>query len=73
MNNDSRIQAITASLEALNALVCEAATRTTEANDYLLRGDRNAAIGTILDIEVMLTDAIALYRAAIALHRRSPP
>jgi hypothetical protein len=73
MTDGSPIPAIAANVEALNWLVGEAAARTAEAHDYLRRGDRNAGIGTILDVDVMLTDAIALYRAAIALHRRSPP
>ena len=72
MKPDTAIPAIAANVEALDWLVNEAAARTTEAHAYLRRGDRNAAIGTILDIDVMLTDAIALYRATVALHRRRP-
>jgi hypothetical protein len=70
MKRGTAIPAIAANVEALNWLVREAAARTGEAHDYLRSGDRNAAIGTILDLDVMLTDAIALYRAAVALHRR---
>jgi hypothetical protein len=34
-------------------------------------GQRNAAIGTIMEVEGQLADAGALLRAAIALHRTS--
>ena len=72
MKRDTAIPAIAANIEALNLLVHEAAARTAEAHEHLRCGNRNGAIGTILDIDVMLTDAIALYRAAVTLHRRRP-
>lgn len=70
---DTASLAVAANVEALNWLVREAAARTTEALHHLRCGERNAAIGTIVGVDVVLTDAIALYGATIALHRRSLP
>jgi len=35
----------------------------------ILRGERNAAIGTLLGLDERLNEAKALYDAALALHR----
>lgn len=60
---------IDANLHALNLLLQDAAKRSAEALDCALKGDRFEAIGTILGIDHELGDALALYQAAIVLHK----
>lgn len=67
---DRRIEAIKANIQALadilsttTARAAEAATRS--ANEC----DQNGAIGTMVGIERDLESVLALYRAALALHR----
>jgi hypothetical protein len=63
---------IGANIEAMAALLRDMIARTDEATGYLKNGQRNAAIGTIIDFGTMLAEASALHGAALALHRRSP-
>lgn len=60
---------IAANLKALDSLLLEAAQRSSVARQHIERGERNAAIGSILPLEQMLADAAALYRAAVTLQR----
>ncbi|WP_096701517.1 hypothetical protein [Magnetospirillum sp. 15-1] len=64
--------AIAANIDALAALLRDMATRMDEATGYVRDGQRNAAIGTIIDLDRMLADAVALHGAALALHRNTP-
>ncbi len=54
---------------AIAANLAMAAERSAEAHEIILRGEQNGAIGTLLDLDVLLNDAKALYAAALALHR----
>lgn len=64
--------AIAANIDALAALLRDMTTRMDEATGYVRDGQRNAAIGTIIDLDRMLADATALHGAALALHRGTP-
>ena len=59
----ANIQALADLLSAASARAAEAATRS--ANE----SDQNGAIGTLVGIEHDLESVLALYRAALALHR----
>ena len=59
-----------ANLAALNDLLTTAARRSADAHELAQTGERNAAIGAILDVDAILDDARALYSAALTLHRR---
>jgi hypothetical protein len=67
--NDTRNTAIAANIEALASILSAAFGTATQAREYMTVGQRNAAIGTIMEVEGQLADAGALLRAAIALHR----
>lgn len=64
--------AIGANIEALADLLNRAVKDASEAVTYMQANQRNTAIGTILDLDRLLSDAVALHGAAIALHRRAP-
>jgi hypothetical protein len=70
MANDRVDTAIAANIEAMGSLLREAAARADEAVTYLDTGQRNAAIGTVIDLGRDLADATALLGAALALHRQ---
>ncbi len=63
--------AIMANLAALADLLGRAANDAREALGHAERNERNTAIGTIVDLDRLLADAVALHGAAMALHRRS--
>jgi hypothetical protein len=54
--------------EARHRLVTEALRRAAEAHDYASAGKRNAAIGTLSGMDVLLEGALALYRSALSIH-----
>lgn len=60
-------------MNALNGVLAEASERAAEARGYTFQHERNAAIGTLIGLDDILTDALALYRVAVFLHRRSGP
>jgi len=62
-------KAIAANIEALGHVLDDAMLRTSEANMAIQNGEQNQAIGALLDLDRHLEAALALYRAAIALHR----
>lgn len=64
-----KINAIAANLKALHALLAVAATRSAESHQLIQKGERNGAIGAVLELDAILEDAKALYGAVIALHR----
>ena len=69
MGNNMRRIAIAANLGALQTILTELAERSVEAHACILRGEQNMAMGTLLDFDAQLSDARALYAAALALHR----
>ena len=64
--------AIATNLEALADLLKRASIEASEAVSAMQAGQRNTAIGTVLDLDRLLADATALHGAAVALHRRIP-
>lgn len=60
---------VSANIKAMSELLIEALRRTAEAHDYAAGGERNAAIGTLSGVDVLLEDALALYRSALSVHR----
>ncbi len=69
IDNTLKIAAITANLAALHAILEISAARSAQAHELVVRGEQNGAIGTLLDLDQQLSDAQALYAAALALHR----
>ena len=69
MNDDTTNKAIAANLEALHALLSDVIVRVSEATEYMAHGNRNAAIGSMPGVGEFLEQALALYRAAVTLHR----
>lgn len=63
--------AIKANLNALADLLGRAANDAREACTHAQANERNIAIGSIVDLDRLLADAVALHGAAIALHRRA--
>lgn len=61
--------AIAANLAALTQRLSQAAELAGQAHEAMQAGEQNQAIGTILDFDLLLPEAQALYNAAIALHR----
>ena len=72
MNRDITEKAIAANLGALAEMLRKACADAEEAMGYIAEGNRNAAIGTIVDLGRLLADATALHGAAMALHRNAP-
>jgi hypothetical protein len=62
-------EAILANIAALHDRLAEAATRASEAHEAMRNGQRNRAIGTILEFEQTLPECEALFRTALLLHR----
>lgn len=62
-------EAILANIAALHDRLGEAVTRASEARDAMRDGQRNRAIGTILEFEHTLPECEALFRTALLLHR----
>lgn len=56
---------------ALRAAIGEASGRVERAVASLTAGNDQAAIGALAGLEVFLSDAMALQRAAIVLQRRT--
>jgi hypothetical protein len=63
---------IAANIEAIRQHLTDCVVKTSEAFQAIRKGEQNQAIGAMLDLDKDLEDALALYRAAIALHRRAP-
>jgi uncharacterized protein YjgD (DUF1641 family) len=62
-------KAIAANIEAMRKMLMDTVLRTSEAFQAIQAGEQNQAIGTMLDLDRDLEDALALHRAAVALHR----
>ena len=62
---------IAVNLTELDRVLLDAADRSAQARELIQTGNSDGAIGALLDMEGALDDAKALYRAALALHRRT--
>jgi hypothetical protein len=62
-------EAILANIAALHDRLAEALTRASEAREAMRNGQRNRAIGAILEFERTLPECEALFRTALLLHR----
>ena len=60
---------ILANIVALHDRLSEAATQASEACKAMRDGQRNRAIGMILEFEHILPECDALFRTALLLHR----
>ena len=60
---------IAANISLLAAMLAEAHKTASEAASAADKGQMNIAIGTLLDIERTLPEAIAVMKVAFALHR----
>ena len=72
MSNQNPVinNAIQANMNAMRDMLEKAATLAQEGCGYMNDGNRNAAIGSIIDIDRLLGDAKALHEASLALHRQ---
>ena len=64
-------EAILANIVALHDRLGEALTRAALAREAMRDGQRNLAIGTILEFERTLPECEALFRTALLLHRNA--
>ena len=62
--------AIQANMNAMRDMLEKAATLAQEGCGYMDDGNRNAAVGSIIDLDRLLGDAKALHEASLALHRQ---
>ena len=72
MNNQNPVinNAIQANMNAMRDMLEKAAALAQEGCGYMDDGNRNAAIGSIIDLDRLLGDAKALHEASLALHRQ---
>ena len=61
--------AIAANLSALDQRLFDASHYSKQAIEAMAKGHQNMAIGTILELERILPEALALFNAVMALHR----
>lgn len=71
MNDKHSIKAIAANIEALRDQLSDCFSLSSEAVQAMQKGETNQAVGCILDFGRKLEDALALYRAAVVLHKAS--
>jgi hypothetical protein len=69
MKPDLAKKAIAANIEAMRQHLVDCVLKASEAFQAIQAGEQNQAVGVMLDLDRDLEDALALYRAAIALHR----
>ena len=69
MKPDLTKKAIAANIEAMRQHLMDCVVKASEAFQAIQAGEQNQAIGVMLDLNQDLEYALALYRAAIALHR----
>lgn len=69
---DPITSAIAEELKLLSKILNAAAKEVASAYVHIHRGERNGAIGIIAGLDTTLKDALALYGAALALHRSTP-
>ncbi len=61
---------IQANMNAMRDMLEKAATLAKEGCGYMDDGNRNAAIGSIIDLDRLLGDAKVLREASLAIHRQ---
>lgn len=66
-----KTQVIAAQIAVLFELLARATRRGLEAQESILLGERNAAIGALVGLDTLLEEAQAMYRAALVLHRHT--
>lgn len=66
---DRTTAALTANIATLADLLAEAAKYAAEAAEAMAAGNRNLAVGTLLQIEQTVPDAKTIMDATFALHR----
>jgi hypothetical protein len=69
MSPDLAKKAISANIEAMRQHLTDCVVKTSEAFQAIQKGEQNQAIGAMLNLDQDLEYALALYRAALALHR----
>jgi hypothetical protein len=69
MKRETIKNAIAANIAAMHEVLAASAARTAEAYQAIEAGEQNQAVGTMLGLDRELENALALYRAAIALHQ----
>jgi hypothetical protein len=69
---DTVTLAVRVQIELLQSHLKNASERGVAAHQRIVHGDRNGALGCIADLDALLSEAKALYGAAIALHRMTP-
>lgn len=67
------LKAISANIEVLRQLLTDAVVVASEGFQAIQKGDQNQAIGAILNLDEQLQSALALHRAALALHVNRKP
>jgi hypothetical protein len=67
--SDITKKAIAANIEAMREMLMGTVLRASEAFQAIQAGEQNQAIGAMFDLDRDLEDALALYRAAVALHQ----
>jgi hypothetical protein len=78
MSKDSNLppavlnEAILANITALHDRLGDALARASEACEAMRNGQRNRAIGTMLEFEHTLPECEALFRTALLLHQSAP-
>ena len=61
--------AILANIDILHLRLAQARFRAADAVTAMRSGQRNLAIGTLIDLEQLLPEIDALYRTVMLLHR----
>ena len=69
LTSDVKTNGVAANLEALQALLTEAAKRASEAREHMRKGECNGAVGAVLGLDDVLDGAKTLYQAVLVLHR----
>ncbi|PZP83395.1 MAG: hypothetical protein DI582_11060 [Azospirillum brasilense] len=67
-NQDTHMQVITTNIACMKTLLEKALLATVEADAAATAKERNRAIGCLLDLEPLLTNAKALYDATLFMH-----
>lgn len=62
-------EVLSINLDMLHTLLDTARTSALQASAAMAAGNRNLAIGNVLDLEGLLPECEALYRTIILLHR----
>jgi hypothetical protein len=73
MTQDSTFhEAIHASLKAMHTMLEAADHQIDQACEGISEREQNRAVGAVLGVDVLLNQALDLYKAIIAMHRCKP-